>query len=79
MYLDIDKRIIEKCKRITTYDYTSDNGLVDASDIEDLLEELISAVERLEIEKQEIISDREDNYKPISKAEQYAVSDRDFI
>lgn len=79
MYLEIDKKTLDKCEKITGYKYRLDNGYVDINDIEDMLSELISAVEELEIEKREIIADREDNYKPISKAEQYGISDRDFI
>lgn len=45
----------------------------------DLCESLYERVEDLEEEIRDIENDIEDNYIPISKAEQYGISDRDFI
>ena len=42
-------------------------------------EDLIDDKEHLEEELNELKQDIEDNYKPISKAEQYGISDRDFM
>ena len=41
-------------------------------------EDLISDVERLEEELHDLEQDMEDNYKPISKYEQYGISEHDF-
>lgn len=63
------------------------NKLTDRnSDLEIENEELKSQNEDLEIEvqnlkdeKNDIIQDREDNYRPISVAEQIGMSERDFL
>lgn len=50
--------------------------------IEELLnlcEELQYEIDRLEEKVEDLEQDIEDNYRPISKAEQYGISDSDFI
>lgn len=53
--------------------FVSTNDLI--SIIEDLNAELSRQIEKIE----EYDRDIQDNYKPISKAEQYEISDKEFI
>lgn len=53
--------------------------LISIDDLIDCIEDLSSEVEDLEIKIEELERDIEENYRPISKAEQYDVSDCDFI
>lgn len=47
--------------------------------LENNLEELTADKEHLEEELKNLKQDLEDNYRPIPVAEQYGISDRDFI
>lgn len=47
--------------------------------LENKLEELTADKEYLEEELKDLKQDLEDNYRPIPVAEQYGISDRDFI
>jgi len=62
-----------KCIELGDKKFVSTNDLI--SIIEDLDAELSRQIEKIEQYDRDI----QDNYKPISKAEQYDISDRDFI
>ena len=55
------------------------HDLISIDDMLNVIEDLNSEVENWEMKYNELERDIEDNYRPISKAEQYEVSDRDFI
>lgn len=69
------RKLLDKVSKITRVDYSdySINSLVCA--VEDLLFEC----NYLEDEIGEIEQDIEDNYKPISRAEEIGYNERDFI
>lgn len=52
--------------------------LISIDDLISCIEDLDSEVEDWKIKYEELQNDLEDNYRPISQAEQYEVSDRDF-
>lgn len=55
------------------------HDLISIDDMLNVIEDLNSEVENWEMKYNELERDIEDNYRPISKVEQYEVSDRDFI
>ena len=80
-YCKLQEKEIEKIKRVSkiTYtDYEIEGRFIPVENlmaaIEDLLIELDKAEEKLE----ELERDRDENYKPISYAEQIGYRERDF-
>lgn len=73
--LDSCDNIIGKCKRTWVGDYQ----YIDGEELLGCIEELIYEYERVKEELEDTKQDMEDNYRPISRAEQYEISDRDFI
>lgn len=78
--------ILEKVSNITMTDYeirwfNSENieGHIEAECMLSMIEDLLCEIEHLEEKIEDIIQDRNDNYKPIPYAEQVGISDRDFI
>ncbi len=53
--------------------YISDENLVS------MIENLLDKIETLKGDYKELEQDLQDNYKPIPVAEQYGISDKDFI
>lgn len=52
--------------------------LISIDDLISCIEDLDSEVEDWKMKYEELQNDLEDNYRPISQAEQYEVSDRNF-
>lgn len=53
--------------------------LVSVDELISLIEDLISEKDELQEKLEYLEQDIEDNYRPVSKAEQYCVNDSDFI
>lgn len=53
-------------------------NLISIDDMLNVIEDLDGEVEDWKMKYEELQNDLEDNYRPISQAEQYEVSDRDF-
>ncbi len=82
----IDKDLYEKISRQTMTDYepsklfNSENKVyIQDEVIEGMFEDLLIEIERKEEKIKDIEEDIEENYRPISLAEKYDMSDRDFI
>lgn len=75
--MDIDSKLKEDIEKIVGYKISSFE--MEEDDVISLIEDLVSEYENLKEEYENLQKDLEDNYKPISVAEQYGVSDRDFI
>jgi len=56
-----------------------DKDFISIDELIGVIEDLDSEVDDLKYKIEQMEQDIEDNYKPISKAEQYDVSDCDFI
>jgi cell division septum initiation protein DivIVA len=77
----IDKNnydVFEKASKITMtrtgirwFDKENIDGYIDQEDVISTIEDLICEVERLEEKIEDIIADRNDNYKPISSFGMY--------
>lgn len=55
-----------------------DKDLISIDDLIGVIEDLDGEVEDWKMKYEELQNDLEDNYRPISHAEQYEISDRDF-
>lgn len=78
--------IFEKVSKMTMTNYEINwwdaeniKGYIDPDTMLYMIEDLICEVERLEEKIEDILQDRNDNYRQIPYAEQVGISDRDFI
>lgn len=55
------------------------NDLISIDDMINVIENLDGEVEDWKMKYEELCNDLQDNYRPISQAEQYEISDCDFI
>lgn len=66
---DDEKEIIKRVQQKTITEYDIQSEFIEVQNIMYIVEDLLNEVERLEEEKEEIIQDRDDNYKPLSYEE----------
>lgn len=69
------QEIIGKCKVITI----GDDNYIEIEELLGIIENLNYEIERVTDKFIEFENDVRDNYKQISQAEQYGISDKDFI
>ena len=74
-----EKEIMEKVSNQTYSDYELEGDFIPADSLMSAIEDLLLEVEHQQECYEDLERDLEDNYKPISQAEQYDVSDSDFI
>lgn len=75
MSINIDTDLVKRISGITRTTYSN---IISEDDAVNILEELVSEVERLEENLSDEIEQRENYYKPISKYEEIGMSERDF-
>ena len=66
---DEEKEIIKKVQGRTITEYDLQNDFIAVQDMMYMVEDLLNEISRLEEEKEEIIQDRNDNYKRLSYEE----------
>ena len=66
---DDEKEIIKKVQGRTITEYDLQNDFIAVQDMMYMVEDLLNEISRLEEEKEEIIQDRNDNYKRLSYEE----------
>lgn len=66
---DDEKEIIKKVQGRTITEYDIQNDFIAVQDMMYMVEDLLNEISRLEEEKEEIIQDRNDNYKRLSYEE----------
>ena len=66
---DDEKEIIKKVQGTTITEYDLQNDFIAVQDMMYMVEDLLNEISRLEEEKEEIIQDRNDNYKRLSYEE----------
>lgn len=78
MYLEINKKLIEKVKKITGFDYKSKGGLVTIEDLVCMVDDLVCEYDVLQEEYDDFKQDVEDNYvsRPMSDYTGDAYDDR---
>ena len=64
---------------MTIYDEENLEGYIDEYNLSCLVDGLLTKIKRLQIEIEDIEQDRDENYRPVSLAELYDMSDSDFI
>ena len=79
MYIKLDENLYNKIKKITMTDYDALGDFIPSESIEPMLEDLIYEIEHLEEKYEDLERDLEDNYRAITPAEMYDISDKDFI
>ena len=82
MYYKLDGKELEtinKVSALTYTDYELIGNFVPVESMYSMIEDLLDEVEHQQARYKDLEKDIEDNYKPISYAEQVGVSDRDFI
>lgn len=66
---DDEKKIIKKVQERTITEYDIQNDFINVEHIMYMVEDLLNEISRLEEEKEEIIQERNDNYRPLSYEE----------
>ena len=66
---DDEKKIIKKVQKRTITEYDIQNDFINVEHIMYMVEDLLNEISRLEEEKEEIIQERDDNYRPLSYEE----------
>lgn len=66
---DDEKEIIKKVQKRTITEYDIQNDFINVEHIMYMVEDLLNDIDRLEEEKEEIIQERDDNYRPLSYEE----------
>lgn len=66
---DDEKEIVKKVQGRTITEYDLQNDFIAVQDMMYMVEDLLNEISRLEEEKEEIIQDRNDNYKRLSYEE----------
>ena len=79
--LDIyDLKMLRDIEELTHTDFKIDEkNRIEVNNLLSVIEELYYSFKHLVEEVQDIVDDRDDNYKPISVAEQVGISDKDFL
>lgn len=81
MYYKLDNDELEKINRVSKMslgDYELKDNLIPIEKMMAAIEDLLVEIDRLEEEKKDREQEIEDNYKPISYAEQIGYNERDF-
>lgn len=76
VYVDLDISLLDKVNKIIKMNYTNPISEDEASYI---IDDLVSQIEKKQEELDSLNQEIEENYKPIPVAEQYGISDKDFI
>ena len=66
---DNEKDIVKRVQQRTITQYDIQFELIEVQNIMYMVEDLLCEIDRLEEEKEEIIQDRNDNYRPLSYEE----------
>lgn len=66
---DEEKEIVKNVQKRTITEYDLQNDFIAVQDMMYMVEDLLNEISRLEEEKEEIIQDRNDNYKRLSYEE----------
>lgn len=63
------RKSLRKYKKRTITEYDIQNDFINVEHIMYMVEDLLNEIDRLEEEKEEIIQERNDNYRPLSYEE----------
>lgn len=71
MYLELDKKIIDKIEEITCTDYERKGDYIPVENIENMIKDLLYEIDRLNEKIEDMENDIRDNYRLISNEEMY--------
>lgn len=71
MYLELDKKIIDKIEEIICTDYERKGDYIPAENIDSMIYDLLCEIDRLNEKIEDMENDIRDNYRPISNEEMY--------
>lgn len=75
--MNLDRSLRDSIEKIVGY--VINPVSMNEDDLIDLLEEIVSEYEHLQDKYDDLEQQIEENYRPIPVAEQYGISDKDFI
>ena len=78
MYIQLNEDLYKKIQSITMVDYEAKGDFIPSESIEPMLEDLIYEIDRLQEKYEDLEQDLQDNYRAITPAEMYGVSNKDF-
>lgn len=79
MYIEIDKKILEKVTGITNFTYKSKGDFIAYEDVISIIEDLVCEYNVLKEKFEDYKENIRDNYRQITSQEMYDIDDRDFI
>jgi hypothetical protein len=79
MYLKIDEAALKKIQEITMTDYEAEGSFLPSDAVNDIIEDLLLEIDRLQEKYEDLEQNLEENYKPIPVSEQYGVTNHDFL
>lgn len=79
MYIEIDKKILEKVTDITNFTYKSKGDFIAYEDVISIIEDLVCEYNVLKEKFEDYKENVRDNYRQITPQEMYDIDDRDFI
>ena len=79
MYLLLDSKLLKKIEKITSTQYHTIANFIPVDNVVSMIEDLMNEIEYRDNRIKDIVADREDNYRPVSVAEQVGYDERDFI
>lgn len=71
MYLELDKKTIDKIEEITCTDYERKGDYIPAENIDSMIYDLLCEIDILSEKIEDMENDIRDNYRPISNEEMY--------
>lgn len=78
MYIKLNEELYKKIQEITFTDYNALGEFIPSESIEPMLEDLLVEIGRLEEKIEDIERDRDENYRPLSIAEQVGYREEDY-
>lgn len=79
MYIKLNEDLYNKIKNITFTDYEATGDFIPSESIEPMLEDLLLEIDRLQEKYNDLEQNINDNYRAITPAEMYGITDKDFI
>lgn len=84
--MEINRELYEKIQKLTGWDYepiyqkgAESPVIIVRGKMENILEDLLLEIHERDEKIEDIIKDRDDNYRPVSIDKQVSISDKDFI
>lgn len=71
MYLELDKKTIDKIEEMTCTDYERKGDYIPSENIENMIKDLLYEIDILSEKIEDMENDIRDNYRPISNEEMY--------